>query len=157
MPIFYQKEDSRQVHTLEVPEQITLVEIVRAVAGGLEVDLKVFEEDGDVVLTEEMLVEILHSKQHPKLHFHRYHELKVTVHFNGREITRTAPPAMTIHRLKQWADDKFEIDAAHAPEHVLQLSGTTERPAGAVHLGTLTRKHEHHVSFDLVPNERFQG
>ncbi len=157
MPIFYQKEDSRQVHTLEVPEHITLVEIVRSVAGGVEVDLKVFEEDGDVVLTEEMLVEILRSKPHPKLHFHRHHELKVTVHFNGREITRTAPPAMTIHCLKQWADDKFEIDAAHAPEHVLQLSGTTERPAGSTHLGTLTHKHQHHVSFDLVPNERFQG
>lgn len=113
--------------------------------------------DVGVVLTEEMLVEILRSKPHPKLHFHRHHELKVTVHFNGREINRTAPPAMTIHRLKQWADEKFEIDAAHAPEHVLQLSGTTERPAGSVHLGTLTHKHEHHVSFDLVPNERFQG
>ncbi|CAJ0779364.1 hypothetical protein [Ralstonia chuxiongensis] len=157
MPIFYQKEGSRQVHTLEATGHIALVEIVRLVAGGVDVDIKVFEEDGDMALTEEVLVEVLRSKPHPKLHFHRHHELKVTVHFNGREISRTAPPSMTIHRLKQWADDKFDIDAAHAPEHVLQLSGTTERPAGSVHLGTLTQKHECRVSFDLVPNERFQG
>ncbi|MDR5765834.1 MULTISPECIES: hypothetical protein [unclassified Caballeronia] len=157
MPIFYQKEDSRHVHKLEIPEHVTLIEIVRAVSGGVEIDLKVFEEDGDVVLTEEMLIEVVRSKPHPKLHFHRQHELKVTVHFNGREMTREAPPSMTIHRLKHWADDKFGIDAMHAAEHVLQVSGTTERPAASVHLGTLTPKHQHHVSFDLVPNERFQG
>lgn len=157
MPIFYQKEDSRQVHTMDLPQSITLVEIVRAVAGGVEVDLKVFEEDCDVVLTEEMLVEILRGKPHPKLHFHRHHELKVVVHFNGREVSRQAPPAITIHRLKQWADKEFGIDAAHAAEHVLQLSGTTERPAGSTHIGTLTHEHQHHLSFDLVPNERFQG
>jgi hypothetical protein len=157
MTIFYQKEDSRQVHTLDVAEDITVVEVIRSVAGGAVVDLKVFEENGEVALTEEMLVVILRSKAHPKLHFHSHHEIHVTVHFNGREFARKAPPAMTIHRLKQWADDKFGIDAVHAPEHVLQLSGTTERPAGPTHIGALTHKHQHELSFDLVPNERFQG
>jgi hypothetical protein len=63
---------------------------------------------------------------------------------------------MTVDALKKWADRELGIDPAHAAEHVLQLSGTSERPAGST-LGTLSHGHDHRVSFDLVPNERFRA
>ncbi|MBN3769268.1 MULTISPECIES: hypothetical protein [unclassified Burkholderia] len=157
MTIFYQMQSCREVRSLDVIEGITLAELVSTVSGSMVEQLKAFEEDGDLILTEERLIVILREKRHPKLHFHPHCEVKVVVHFNGRVIERLASPAMTVSRLKKWADSEFGVDPVHAAEHVLQLSGTTERPIGSTHLGALTQHGGHCVSFDLVPNERFQG
>ena len=157
MTLFYQKEGSRQVHNVDVAHNEKLAELMARVAGELGEALLVFEEGCDGELTEEAFVVVLREKRHPKLHFHRQRAVHAEVHFNGRVVSRHASPAMTVDALKKRADRELGIDPAHAAEHVLQLSGTSERPAGSTHLGTLSHGHDHRVSFDLVPNERFQG
>ncbi|MGH7618152.1 MAG: hypothetical protein ACREPM_13060, partial [Gemmatimonadaceae bacterium] len=83
----------------------------------------------------------------------------VKVFFNGRTIERQFPPAATIGKVTHWAVGKkgFNLDAADAVEHVLQISGSTQRPDEDEHLGTLVNAPTCTVSFDLVPKQRVEG
>jgi hypothetical protein len=44
-----------------------------------------------------------------------------------------------------------------AGEHVLQITGTKDRPDPGTHLGTLAACPDCRLAFDLVPNERVNG
>jgi hypothetical protein len=59
--------------------------------------------------------------------------------------------------VKHWATEGFGMSPEDAGEHVLQLTGTAERPSPGTHLGVLAHCPECHVRFDLVPNERVNG
>ena len=44
-----------------------------------------------------------------------------------------------------------------AGEHVLQISGTHERPNPGTHIGALRMVGCHTLAFDLVPDQRVNG
>jgi hypothetical protein len=159
MTIFVQREGSKQIHAVDQLDGLNLLlfkEIAKDNLFTVE-EILVFEEGCDEALTEELFIVLLKEKHHPKIHIHRCPKVEVRVDFNGRDVLHRFSPAVTVGTIKAWADAKFEIDAAHAAEHVLQLSGTVERPSASAHIGTLTDGTACSVAFDLVPNERIQG
>ena len=159
MTVFYQREGSREIHSIDTGSDESIAALIeRAVGQHFKVEeIVIFEEGEEAELTYEMLRELLSSKKHPKVHFHRCRRIDVSVTFNGRTLQRNVAPSNTVAALKVWADDAFHIDPAHAAEHVLQLHGTIDRPLGTTHVGSLTNGHVCAVGFDLVPSERIQG
>ena len=78
--------------------------------------------------------------------------------FNGETVHDRFAPGTTIARVKRWAAEKeFGMSREEASEHVLQLSGSQERPAPGTHLGALVTCKVCKLSFDLVPDERVNG
>ncbi len=117
----------------------------------------VTREDEEDALVLEKTFESLGIKDRDRLHLNRCRKVAVTVHFNGRSIEETFPPATTVGKVKKWADKKFEIDKLDATNHALQICGTARRPDEDAHIGTLTASPGCQVCFDLVPKERVEG
>ena len=93
-----------------------------------------------------------------KLHFNRCSKLDVLVTFNGETARCQFAPSATVSRVKKWvAERKFKMSDAEVGEHVLQISGTYERPAPGTHIGVLSPPGACEVKFDLVPDERVNG
>ena len=124
----------------------------------LEGDFLVFFEDRDAPCNCDDAVP--HDKGHAplRLHVHRCRRVTVSVVFNGEEKSRNFGPGATIATVKKWAALKaFEMDPGDAAEHVLQLSGTMDRPSPDTHIGALVHCGECAVAFDLVPLKRVEG
>jgi hypothetical protein len=158
--IFYQAEARERVEQASYAPETTLAEVfadLRTKLGFGEGALLFVEDAEEPCDLGVRLRDLGHGKSH-KVHVHRCRHIAVSVTFNGKAKEHRFSPAATVARVKRWAAEKaFEMSPEEAAEHVLQLSGTTERPSPGTHLGTLA-KHPHcHVSFDLVPNERVNG
>lgn len=90
------------------------------------------------------------------LHIHRCRKVKVVTTFNGKTVEWLVSPARMIGAIKTHVAVKlFDMDREDAAEHVLQLTGTTERPDPDTHVGVLA--HDCTVAFDLVPLVRVEG
>jgi len=94
-----------------------------------------------------------------RVHLHRCRKVAVNVTFNGVQKAETFPPATTMKRVKRWAvgPKGFNMSDVDAAEHVLQLTGSAERPDEDIHIGTLVTGSQCSVSFDLVPKVRVEG
>jgi hypothetical protein len=89
---------------------------------------------------------------------HRCRHVEVAVTFNGKPVHHRFGPGTTVARVKTWAAEReFKMTPQEASEHVLQISGTKERPDPGVHLGTLVLSPHCRIAFDLMPNERVNG
>ena len=67
-------------------------------------------------------------------------------------------PATTVADVKKFAAIReFGMKPADAAEHVLQFSGSAERPEPETHVGTLVSCPDCRISFDLVPHKRVEG
>jgi len=158
--IFYQAETLERVEHANYPPETRLAEVLEDLRGklGLGEGALLFLEDADESSDLGVRLRDLPHGKSQKVHVHRCRQIAVSVIFNGKPKEHRFSPATTVARVKRWATEKaFEMSPEEAAEHVLQLSGTTERPSPGTHVGTLA-KHPHcHVSFDLVPNERVNG
>lgn len=66
--------------------------------------------------------------------------------------------AGTVARVRNWAaEKKFGMSPEEAGEHLLQLSGTQERPTPGTHIGALVTHGACMLAFDLVADERVHG
>ena len=92
-----------------------------------------------------------------RVHLHRSREVRVTVRFNGSEHQHEFSPSATVAKVKRWAVHEFGMTEADAAEHVLQVTGTSERPSVEAHIGSLAPFPHCKVSFDLVPAHRING
>jgi hypothetical protein len=82
----------------------------------------------------------------------------MAVTFNGETVHHHFGPGTTVARVKTWAAErKFGMTPQEAGEHVLQISGTKDRPDPGTHLGTIASCPACKIAFDLVPNERVNG
>ncbi len=73
-----------------------------------------------------------------------------------RRSTNFAPGAR-VRAVKQWAVAKFELPPKDAADHVLQLCGTSARPATDTALHQLVHGHDCVLCFDLVPRKARRG
>ena len=118
----------------------------------------VFVEDGDDPLDDDAQVADYASAAALKLHFSRCSKVEVLVTFNGETVRCHFAPSATVSRVKKWvAESKFKMSEVDAGEHVLQISGTHDRPAPGTHIGVLVLTDTCEVKFDLVPDERVNG
>ena len=121
-------------------------------------DALLFIEDKDEPIDESVLVKDCATATGLKVHIHRSRHVKVTVMYNGKTVDCHFSPSATVARVKRWATEKeFGMSEDEAGEHVLQVSGTHDRPAPGTHIGVLTGDKADSVSFDLVTDERVNG
>ena len=160
--LFLQGEGIREVTLIRVPRAGTVRDILAAAAAaGLTTteDVAVSLEDADEPLELDASLVTVAVRHRCRVHAHRCRKVLVTVAFNGVDKQHAFPPATTIKRLKAWAVGKkgFDLSEVDATEHVLQLSGTADRPDEDVHIGALASRPQCSVSFDLVPKVRVEG
>ncbi len=90
------------------------------------------------------------------LHVHRCKAIKIEASFNGRTMEASFAPSRTIGSVKTIIATKlFGMTAHDAAEHVLQITGATDRPDTDIHIGSIAKHCR--VSFDLVPLVRVEG
>lgn len=158
--IFYQGHGIREIEHIEVRPDHT-VAVVRTLLiekHGCATDVLLFVEDHEDPLEDHVTIGELCGPSGAKLHLHRCRHVAVTVTFAGKTVERRFAPGVTVARIKHWAAVKqFGMTEEEAGEHVLQISGTQDRPAPGTHVGTLTACPACSVRFDLVPDQRING
>lgn len=160
--LFVQGEGIQDIVLIRVLQAGTGRDIVAAVRGvgitvaeGVELSL----EDDDSAIDLEVLIAATPIKHRSRIHLHRCRRVAVTTAFNGGQRDESFPAAATIKRVKHWAAGTkgFNLSEVDAAEHVLQLSGSSDRPDEDIHIGTLVAHPRCSVSFDLVPKVRVEG
>jgi hypothetical protein len=157
--VFYQAEGRREIHHLEAQPEHTvavLKELIRE-RHGLKIETFVFLEDCDDPLDEMLVIATLVEVRDIKLHVHACRHVEVQVAFAGKAAKHRFAPSVTVARVKKWAVEQFGMTPDDASEHMLQISGTHDRPAPGTHLGALTTCPACHIAFDLVPDQRVNG
>lgn len=158
--IFYQREGTPEIEHVEVDSAQAvrdLKDVIRAKHGGEPAEF-LFLEDADEPLGDDVIIESLAGPRGAKVHVHRCRRVAVSIHFAGRTLEYAFGPGATVGRLKHWAAvEELGMSKEDASEHVLQITGTTERPRPSAHVGTLSKCPQCAVSFDLVPEQRVNG
>lgn len=158
--IFYQGEGIRGIEHLEVDPNQTFAGIKDLIIEkhNLETDVLLFLEDSDEPLDELLVVNSHVGHAGIKAHLHRCRHIEVAVNFAGETVHHRFSPGATVARVKRWAaEKKFGMTEEEASEHVLQITGTYDRPAPGTHIGALTTCPECRLTFDLVPDQRVNG
>jgi len=157
--IFYQVEGIPEIqHVSASPDEQLAALKARIVAKhSISDGCSVFSEDGDDPADETATVGSVATPAGAKLHLHRCRRIAVTVAFAGRTLEHSFGPGATVARVKRWAAQQLGMSQEDAGEHVLQISGTQERPTPATHIGTLAKCPACRVAFDLVPDQRVNG
>jgi hypothetical protein len=160
--LFLQGEGIREIALIRVSRTGVVRDILAAATTvGLtttdKVELSLEDEESTVEL--DTPIASTHITHRCRIHVHRCRAVVVKVTFNGCQKEETFRPAATIKRVKRWAVGKrgFDLSDIDATEHVLQLSGSAERPDEDVHVGTLVTHPQCSVAFDLVPKVRVEG
>lgn len=167
LQIFVQGEGKREIRVVELPAQATVGELVKAAQaqgvtsqnGGQGAGVAIFAEDGDKPLAAGETLESAGLGNHSSVHLSHCARVTVAVQYNGQGQTETFGPGVPMHRIKEWAVGKrgFGLDPVDAAEHVLQLTGTSDRPDEDVHIGSLVGASGCKVEFDLVAKVRVEG
>jgi hypothetical protein len=158
--IFYQGEGIREIAHFEANpgHDFAAIKIAIIEKHGLDKETLIYLEDADEPLDERRLVRDHIGRVGIKVHLHRCRHVAVAVTFNGETVHHKFGPGTTVARVKKWAaEQKFGMSPQEAGEHVLQISGTQDRPDPGTHLGAIATCPECRIAFDLVPNERVNG
>lgn len=162
--IFIQGEGVREIRVVELRDGATVRDIVAAARAhgfpaATDGDASVFVEDTDEALEVNGRLDASGIGHHGSVHVHRCKKINVTVHFNGVGKAQSFAPGTTIHRVKEWAVGKhaFDLYPVDAAEHLLQITGTSDRPDEDVHIGSLVSVPKCALEFDLVPKVRVEG
>lgn len=91
-----------------------------------------------------------------RLCLHRCNKVHVTIDFAGDSEQHPFSPATIIAEVKAWFVAKIGMSPADATEHVLQISGTTERPSPDTMIGSL-KAVDCRIALSLVPLKRVEG
>ena len=160
LDVFFQGEGLGEMQHLSVESDTTFGAIKAQLVEKYDVptDAVLFAEDVDEPLHDDGHVADRAGAAGLKLHFNRCSKVEVLVTFNGETVDCQFAPSATVGRVKKWvAERKFKMTDAEAGEHVLQISGTHDRPAPGTHIGVLSPPGTCEVKFDLVPDERVNG
>ncbi len=157
--IFYQVEGISEIQHISAPsdEQLAAVRARIATKHAIDDGGSLFSEDADDPVDETATIGSIAAPTGAKLHLHRCRRVAVTVAFAGRTLERSFGPGATVARVKRWAAEQLGMSKEDAGEHVLQVSGTHDRPTPATHIGTLAKCPACRLAFDLVPDERVNG
>lgn len=160
LDVFYQGENLDDIQHLELKPTCTIAEFKKLICEkfGITEQVFVFLEDGEDPIDDDACLADFEATTGLKFHFHRHRRIEVYVSFNGEEVGRKFPPSATVNRVKRWAARrKFDMTKEEAGEHVIQISGTHERPHPGTHIGTLVKGKCTKLDFDLVPDQRING
>ena len=158
--VFIQVHERENLIEAELPQDPTHAHLYDLIAAlGVEVDQDTFifiDEE------EEPLVHKHHEPLPPikrgcRIHVSKCRKIKVVVHFLDQTEERTFAPGTRVKKVKAWAVEQFKLTHHDAAEHVLQLCGSTDRPATDTPLHELTKAPVCSICFDFVPEKRVEG
>ena len=158
--IFYQCEGLGEIEhfAIEADATFAVVKVKLSEKHGLAADILLFAEDGDNPIDDKARVGDHASTSGLRLHLNSCRRIKVYVTFNGVTLDREFAPGATVARVKRWATERgFQMSEEDAGEHVLQITGTHDRPAPSAHVGALALLKTCTVRLDLIPDERVNG
>jgi len=161
--VFLQGEGLKDVVIIEVPKDGSVKDLISAAIeigvpkGEGEQVPAVYLEDSENPLNPECSIEKAGIGPRQHVHMHRNRKIEVTVTFNGLQKTREFPPSKTIGKVKKWAAKEFGMSKEDAVEHVLKISGSTDKPDEHTHIGALVSSPKSQLIFDLVPKVRVEG
>jgi hypothetical protein len=171
LQIFVQGEGKRDIRVLDLSPLTTVRELMEAAQaqgvvasqnGARNADgntIAVYAEDSDMPLPPDATLEAAGLGNQSSVHLSRCKQVTVTVNYNGKEHSEMFGPGVPMRRVKAWAVGKkgFNFTPVDAAEHILQLTGTVDRPDEDVHIGTLVGVTGCRVEFDLVAKVRVEG
>ncbi|SRR5258706_1238904 len=161
LSIFLQFEGSRAIELVELPTTASPEDIIEAaiklgLPEAFRAEALVFSEHGDKPLDRDKAFGHQGRKHKRRFIVHRCRKVEVTLHFNAETKDHAFVPAATVEHVKRWFVDKIGMTPVDASEHVLQITGTKDRPDPDVHIGTLV-SHPCALDFTLVPRKRVEG
>lgn len=161
LSLFLQFEGSRHIELIVLPAGATPEDVIEAalVLGFPEShrhEAHVFSDQLDHPLERGKALCDQGRKAKDRIHVHRCREIQVTLHFNHVTKHHAFQPVATIDRVKRWFVEALEMSPVDATEHVLQLTGTSDRPDPDVHIGSLISGHCT-LNLTLVPRKRVEG
>jgi hypothetical protein len=159
IPVFVQVHGRQGLIEVEVPETVTLGDLHEALkAAGIPIeDALIFVDESEEPETRPHHEHLPHMKHGCRIHVCHCKRIKTTVHFAHKTVEHEFAPGTRVRAVKALAVKKLEMDARDAAEHVLQLCGSTDRPASDTPLAQLVHHHRCEVCFDLVPDKRVEG
>ncbi len=120
-------------------------------------DTLIFIDEAEEPLAREHHHPLPKIKRGCRIHVSKCRKIEVTVHFLDKTEERAFAPGARVKKVKAWAVEQFKLDHHDAAEHVLQLCGSTDRPATDTPLHELAKPLACSVCFDLVPEKRVEG
>jgi len=167
LQIFVQGEGKREIRLIELPADATVGDLVEAArAQGLLLsrnggkhEVLAYAEEGETALPSGAKLESVGLGNQGSVHVSHCSRVNVMVHYNGQNRSETFGPGVPMHRVNEWAvgSKGFNLNPVDAAEHVLQLTGTSDRPDEDVHIGSLVGEGGCKVEFDLVAKVRVEG
>ena len=157
--IFFQIEGNRAQQHIEAPPDETLAQLKQRIADkyGITGTTFLFIEDAEEPADETKTIGAIATGGVLKANVHHCARIAVKIAFGARLLEHTFGPGTTVARVKAWAAKQLGMSDEDAGEHVLQLTGTHDRPTPSTHIGALATHPSCQVAFDLVANERVQG
>lgn len=156
--VFIQRHGSRDAEEREIALSARLSELLEGFgATGPNDEVLIFVDEREEPFGREVCIADTGARHGSRMHVSRCRHVEVTAHYQERTETHRFAPGTKVHRVKQWAVRTFKLAETDATEHVLQLCGSTERPAGDTPLHTLLAHGSCDLCFDLVPEKRVEG
>lgn len=146
-----------EVEIAEAASAGDLLSLLKQAGIAIDADTAIFIDEAETpqALTPDAPLADLKRGSH--VHVTKCKKIEATVNFLAETATHKFAPGARVRRVKAWAVEKFKLSAQDAAEHVLQMCGTTRRPASDTPLNELTDGRTCAVCFDLVPEKRVEG
>ncbi len=157
--IFIHSHDRPGLIEAALKEAATLGDLHDALAAAgvaIDDDTFIFIDEAEEHLHGERHHALPDIKRGVRIHVTRCKRVNATVRFLDKTEEHEFPPGVRVRAVKAQAVHAFSITPHDAADHVLQLCGSTERPASDTPLHELT-KGGCAVCFDLVPEKRVEG
>lgn len=158
--IFIQEHGRPGITEVALKEAATIGDLHDVlVAAGLSVDGEtfIFIDEAEEHIHSERHHPLPNIKQGCRIHVSRCKRIMATVHFLDKTEDHEFPPGARVRAVKAQAVQNLHMTPKDAAEHVLQLCGSTERPASDTPLHQLVEGHGCAICFDLVPEKRVEG
>jgi hypothetical protein len=158
--LFVQTQGRPDVVEIELAEGASVGDLHAALAAaGIQVDAEtsIFIDEAEEHLHgghHEPLPKLKHGS---RVHVCRCRRVSCTVNYLDKTAERLFPPGVRVRAVKAWAVHQFGLNPKDAAEHVLQICGSSDRPASDTPLQQLVQGHRCQVCFDLVPEKRVEG
>ena len=157
--LFVQVQGEARIVEIPVQENINETELHRVLssAGVLTApDLLVFVDEAEEHLRREGHGPVAGVQHGARVHVTRCRQIRTSVHYLDKTIERHFAPGARVRKVKAWAVSEFRLDHKDAAEHVLQVCGSSVRPATDTPLHVLVHG-DCTLCFDLVPEKRVEG
>lgn len=159
LKLFLQIEGHRSIELIEVAEDAGPDAVLAAAAAlGLAIEeAMVFAGEDEHPLHPDK--PLLHHgvKDKHRVHVHRCKKIDVALRYADTPAQRHGfAPNTTVNHVKRWYVNELKMSPVDASEHVLQISGTNDRPDPDVQIGALVSGCCE-LAFSLVPVKRVEG